>query len=214
MTDDTEDGEYFDRDAERINNPKVPTSTEKPEETPARRYKGNNLGGYGNPPVKSQFKQGNKGGPGRTKGKGNLESALRKAIRTKFPVTRNGAPTQMWPIEILAMKTVESILGQSRSRQMLEFGHELFSKYGPQVQSADELILDLSGFSLDELDIWIGLFNRALGAAPEFSTPSPLGAKYTHHVEGNYQVVRGDEGHIRIERVEDWSEPELPASYK
>lgn len=46
-------------------------------------YRANNDGGYGNPPVRHQFKPGNEGGPGRRRGTTSIDAALRKMFRSK-----------------------------------------------------------------------------------------------------------------------------------
>ena len=121
-------------------------------------YRGDNAGGYGNPPVRGQFEHGNPGGPGRPPGQSNLESAIRKALGRRRPVNRDGRMVKMNPVDVYAERVLETILSRSKSPALLEFGLRIFEKYGPGPSAADSkggnVELDLTGLSLLELHLY------------------------------------------------------------
>jgi hypothetical protein len=197
---DNMDDEYFDGEDDKINNPDASERNDKRKKSRSPHYEGNDKGGYGNPPVKDQFLRGNGGGPGRPKGVTNLEGAMRKVTGTRMTVNKKGRPTKMMPVEIFAERTMEAILGKTTSPRMLEFGHNLLDKYGPQ-EPSEEGMPDYSVLSHDELSILGGLFAKTLGEAATFPDPSPLGEKYTYKIESEYRVFRRDDGHIVVERL-------------
>lgn len=164
------------------------------------RYQGNNKGGYGNPPVKSQFKRGGKGGPGRKKGVSNLESAMRKATSKKLVVNRNGRKERMMPVEIYAERAVEAVLAKSPSPRMLEIGQQLFEKWGPK-DPEDDTNLIVHDFTLEELDVLVALLNRSTGSAAAMDERSVFGPEYAHKLAGTYKVDRRADGHITIRKI-------------
>lgn len=165
------------------------------------RYEANNRGGYGNPPIKSQFKAGGKGGPGRKKGESNLESAMRKAIGKKLDVNKDGQSRKMLPVEIYAERTLEAVLSKTRSPRLLEFGRELFAKYGETRDDGDQYDEGIEGLNEAEVNIWLGLISRITGAKPICDELDARGNKYGREVGGTYRVYHRDDGHIRIERI-------------
>ncbi|WP_157033022.1 DUF5681 domain-containing protein [Sphingomonas changbaiensis] len=92
-------------------------------------YRADNAGGYGNPPVKSQFRPGNSGGPGRRRGAKTLEESLRRLFRSKVPVTRNGQTRNMDMTEAMAERLKKEIL--TGNYKALELGVNLAHRYGP-----------------------------------------------------------------------------------
>jgi hypothetical protein len=165
-------------------------------------YKANNAGGYGNPPVRGQFRKDNPGGPGRPKGITNVEAALRKRFATKLPVGKDGKSVKMTPQEIFAERVVEAILNRTTSPAMLEYALGLFKRFGsPEPQ--DQPMVNWSSFSDDEFRLLSGLLERALGDEPAEDYVSPLGPQYNRTVEGYYCATRRPDGHIVIEKVEE-----------
>ncbi len=102
-----------------------------PEEPPhsSGRYKGNNQGGYGNPPIRSQFGRGNPGGPSRRRGATSMDTALRKMFRSTVIVTKGGQPLKLDMAEAMAERVRKEIL--SGNVKALELGFQLLAKYGP-----------------------------------------------------------------------------------
>jgi len=118
------------------------------------RYKANNDGSFGNPPVKNQFKKGGSGGPGRKKGGKNIESALQKMFGSRVVVRQNGKQSSTTMNNAIAERVKKQLLqGPQRG---LEYGLELAKKYGPPKE--EPIIPDLTMLSDDE----IALFKHAL----------------------------------------------------
>ena len=171
-------------------------------------YQANNAGGYGNPPVKGQFRKGDPGGPGRPKGRGNLESAISRVMSKPKTVNRNGRPTKMMPTEIFAERVLEAILSNNKSPGMLEYGRKLFDKYGPK-KPEEPIKFDASGLSKDDLNIIICILGFVAGGEPFYPEPSPLLRKRESQIEGIYRVARREDGHLRFEKLKDRDEHEL-----
>jgi hypothetical protein len=93
-------------------------------------YKGDNGGGYGNPPIKHQFKKKAPGGPGRPKGSTSMDAALAKVFRGKVPYKENGKPVSGAATEALSKRVLQHGLAGTH-RATLEV-LKLAQKYGPQ----------------------------------------------------------------------------------
>lgn len=179
--------------------PKVPHKPKSPH------YKGNNLGGYGNPPVGGQFKDNNKGG-GRPKGSQSMSSALRKVFASKVNVRRGDKLIQVPTVQALATRIRDRAL--TGSDKALFQAQQLANEFGPRDEVSVDLIdefhsdedMDVGGFSEDELRIFDLLFIRAFGGIrvgnksrlPDISS-----------MEGRYRLFERDDGFIGIERLED-----------
>ena len=111
-------------------------------------YRANNEGGYGNPPVRHQFKAGNEGGPGRRRGAITMDGALRKMFRTKVPVIKNGRSMRIDMAEALAERVRKVIF--SDNPKALQMGMELMRKYGPTGDENMVAIFDFSALSLEQ----------------------------------------------------------------
>jgi hypothetical protein len=135
-------------------------------------YKGNNEGGYGNPPISGQFQKGNKGG-GRPKGSVSVEGVLRKLYRGKIPYTENGERREAVPAEALAKRGLQ--LGLSGSQKANEAALQLARKYGYQ----DDEITPNKEFSCiqDLTDEELRELGRLLGKAtgdPSLEASAPV----------------------------------------
>lgn len=201
-----DEDEYFDHDADRLDRNSDGEKSGKPRKPPADRYKANNRGGYGNPPVKSQFKPGGKGGPGRKKGVTNLESAMRKAIDKKLDVNKEGHSRKMLPVEIYAERVLEAVLSKTKSPRLLEFGHQLFSKYDAELDGCNQRKANFGDLNYAELHIFEAIFTKVWGWEPAEDTISPLGKSCSHILAGTYKVFRREDRHICIEKIPDAEE--------
>lgn len=113
-------------------------------------YRGNNQGGFGNPPVKNQF-DGTKPGPGRPKGSKSIDGALRKTFRKKVASVdkRTGRRVYIDAPNALAERALQ--LGLQGGLAANIEARKLAEKYGP----ADEVInYDLSCLSDLELQMY------------------------------------------------------------
>lgn len=135
------------------------------------RYKGDNSGGYGNPPIKGQFKEGGPGGPGRPKGSLSQDAALRKVFGGKVEYTINGEDVNN-PVS-LALAQRALALGMSGSLRANEAARELAERYGP-VDETNEPKLDFDDFSFDELREFQRMMNKARGLPTEAFEPPPV----------------------------------------
>lgn len=165
-------------------------------------YQANDEGGFGNPPITKQFRKNNPGGPGRPKGQTTLNSAMRKVLRRKIPVTRNGRSTNLPATEVYAERLLEAILGKSSSPTMYEFGRRILAQYGPQEEPEEsKLRVDYSGFSSDETKIFACLLDRALGLPAQPATVDVLRISRDPVPVGEFRIYRGPNQHMVIERI-------------
>ncbi len=124
-------------------------------------YKGNNEGGYGNPPVDHQFK--GEPGPGRPTGSTSLESSLKKAFRKKVVrVDKDGKRTSIDVPEALAARALE--LGLKGTLAANIEARKLAEKYCSQEQQQE---LDLSKLTNAELYLYGYLANKLLGQSED-----------------------------------------------
>jgi len=149
-------------------------------------YKGNNEGGYGNPPVKDQFD--GKPGPGRPKGSKSLDGALRKVFRKKVVrIDKNGKRTFIDAPEALADRLLE--LGLKGPLAANIEARAMAAKFG----STDDLIeLDLSRLNKVELQLYGYICTRLADKIPEAWGPelANLMERIGHLVEMTEQQMR------------------------
>lgn len=120
-------------------------------------YKGNDEGGYGNPPVSHQFT--GKPGPGRPKGSKSIDGALRKTFSKKVVrVDKNGKRSFINAPEALAERALE--LGLKGPLVANVEARKLAESHGPQ---DNEIKIDLSKFTDAELQMYGYLANKMFG---------------------------------------------------
>jgi len=141
------------------------------------RYKKNDAGGFGNPPLKGQFQKGCKPGPGRPKGSSTMEGALRKVFRGKVPYLENGKRKEGPATVALAKRALQH--GLSGSARANEAARELAAKYGPEEQSESPGPYDLSVLSDEELEMYGRIACKLLGKPLPERTADPLTAPHT-----------------------------------
>ena len=128
------------------------------------RYKGNDDGGFGNPPVSHQFQKGNPGG-GRPKGSNSMAGALKKVFRGDSSYLVNGEPKTSKATEALALRALQ--LGLSGSQKANEAARSLAEKYGPPVEHEAVSVVgaDLDLGLLDDVDMRVLgiLLRKAIG---------------------------------------------------
>lgn len=128
---------------------------------------------------------------------------MRKILRRKIAVTRNGKSTKLPATEVYAERLLEAILGKGNSPAMYEFGRRILSQYGPQEESIESRWkADYSGFSLEEMKILSALFARAIGTEAEMPTTNVFGKTLDPVPVGEFRIFRGPDQHIAIERIQ------------
>lgn len=121
-------------------------------------YKGDNSGGFGNPPVKSQFKKGNPGG-GRPKGSTSTDAAIRDVLATSVKKRdRNGKLTSVPMTRALVERAFQ--LGLTGNLKANEKARELAATHGPQEPANREF--DFGIFTEAELTLYEYLCLRTL----------------------------------------------------
>jgi hypothetical protein len=168
-------------------------------------YRANNAGGYGNPPVSGQRKKGDPGGPGRPRGQTSLQAALRRALRKKRPVLRDGKVELLHPSDIMAERIVEALLAKNLSPAMIDLAYRIMEKFGPQMPQEGENqqhAFAWDSLSDDELDLFGGIIARATGAEPLEDHPSGFGRPRARTLEGYYCATRRADGHIVVEKID------------
>jgi hypothetical protein len=184
-------------DIPRQPKPKVPRKPKSPH------YKGDNSGGFGNPPVGGQFKPNNKGG-GRPKGSQSMSGALRKVFTSKVNVRRGDKLVQVPTVQALATRIRDRAL--TGSDRALFLAQQLANEFGPRDKVSTDVTdqlhsdpeTDLTDFTEDELNILSSLLRRALG---EKSVGNKSRADISR-MEGDYRLFERDDGYLGIERCE------------
>jgi hypothetical protein len=176
---------------------------EQPGKTHSPYYQANDAGGYGNPPVSGQRKKGDPGGPGRPKGQTSLEAALRRVLRKKRAVVRDGKVEKLHPSDIMAERTLEAFLAKNLSPSMIQLAHRIMERFGPQMPEEKQQKVAWGSFSDDELHLFGELLTRVSGEDPQENYVSPFGPKYDRKTEGYYCVTRRADGHIVVEKIVD-----------
>ena len=64
---------------------------------------------------------------------------MRRVLRRKVAVTRNGRSTRLPATEVYAERLLEAILGNSSSPALFEFGRRILAQYGPQNDSGERV---------------------------------------------------------------------------
>lgn len=141
------------------------------------RYKKNNAGGYGNPPVKSQFGKGGKPGPGRPRGSSTMDGALRKVFRGKVPYLENGERKEGPATVALAKRALQH--GLSGTARANEAARELAAKYGPEEPTTAPASYDLSCLTGEELEMYGRIACKLLGEPYPEPSVSVLNAPNT-----------------------------------
>lgn len=172
---------------------------------PSPHYKGNNDGGYGNPPVRSQFKPGNRGG-GRKKGKKSVEAALRRAFKTPLEiVARDSSRRKVHPVDALAIRAVQ--LGVKGGGRDNERALELAKQFGPQDIARGQG--DISRLSDAELELYGYIVKRCVGLEqddihPEYQAYLRSAVDYTFG-HANAKAPGLYEGPVSLNSPEKWA---------
>ncbi|MEQ8743668.1 hypothetical protein [Parasphingorhabdus sp.] len=160
-------------------------------------YKGNNEGGYGNPPVKDQFD--GTPGPGRPKGSKSLDGALRKVFRKKVArIDKNGKRTLIEAPEALAERLLElglkgPLAANIEARAMAE-------KFGP---TDEQLSYDITVLTDVELNLYGYLLYRLTNVDPE----EPLEPSLVRILEQIGRIVEVEDQLRREEHLESLRKP-------
>ena len=126
------------------------------------RYKGDNSGGYGNPPIDHQFKKKNAGGPGRPKGSTSMDAALAKVFRGKVAYKENGRPVLGPATDALGKRILQHGLAGPHGATIAVL--ELALKYGPQEPETEVAAFPfLQELSDEELRLLGKLLAKATG---------------------------------------------------
>jgi hypothetical protein len=135
------------------------------------RYKRDNSGGFGNPPIKGQRKKGDPGGPGRPKGSMTMDAALRKVLGGKISYTVNGEKTEGPATLALAQRALA--LGLSGPMRANEAIRDLAKKYEPVPPEQHQLpcIKDLT--EEEQLEL-LRLIRKAQGVPYEGPKQEPI----------------------------------------
>jgi len=111
-----------------------------------RHYKANNEGGFGNPPVRTQFGAGNVGGPGRRPRTITFEAAMAKMLAGTVAANIGGKPIEISMAEALAANAQKLMLSDKPAS--IEMGIRLMTQYGPKQESTDMLVFSWTEISL------------------------------------------------------------------
>ncbi len=188
--------------------PTKPKATRKPK---SPLYKGDNSGGFGNPPVSGQFKPKNPGG-GRPKGSQSMSGALRKVFTSKVNVRRGDKVVKVPTVVALATRIRDRAL--TGSDKALFLAQQLANEFGPREEVSADILdefysdpdMDISNFSNDELNILDLLIVRALGGK---GLDNRSRVPNISNMEGRYRLFERDDGFIGIERNEKLDDFEL-----
>lgn len=178
-----------------------PSRVRKPGKVYSPHYKGDNSGGFGNPPVSGQRKKGQPGGPGRPRGSTSLEAALKRAFRRKLPIVRDGRLAKLHPTDILAERIVEAILAKNLTPAMIELARRLMEQYGPRPLAKPSLGGNSDDFSLDEKKILSALLGRYSGSVPGQTRRHVSGTVSEAFPIGEFRLFTREDGYLGLERV-------------
>lgn len=167
----------------------------------AGRYRADNSGGYGNPPVDGQFKTGGPGGPGRPGGSTSMDAALKKVFSGKVPYKENGKPTEGPATEALSKRLLQhGLAGPHRATiAVMEFAQ----KFGPQEADEPEAVeFNFENFDSDELRLF-GRLMAKLSGDPDwerrYENDHPLAYLHDPDDPRNYTFEQTIEG-VRYRR--------------
>lgn len=167
------------------------------------RYKGDNKGGYGNPPIDHQFKKNNPGGPGRPKGSTSMDAALKRVFRSKVPYKENGKPMSGQAIDALSKRLLQHGLAGPHRATLAVI--DLARAHGPQEpepQDATSATL-LDNLTDEEIREFGRLMEKATGNPAWNPKPDhPLAAYLNPSDPANsYTELTVDGLHYRHSRV-------------
>ena len=185
----------------------TPPDARKHDRQYSPHYRGDNSGGYGNPPISGQKRKGGPPGPGRPKGSTSLDAKMKKVFRRRLPILKDGRMTQLHASEIFAERILEAILSKNPTPAMIELGRRLMIEYGPPVPSEVEPG-NTEGFSRDELKITLALLSRVMRDKPRRSRRHVVGMVDEAFPIGLVRTYRREDGHIGLEVVTDAVEPD------
>lgn len=132
-------------------------------------YKGDNSGGYGNPPIRGQFKPGGPGGPGRKKGSTSVDAALAKVFGGKVPYKENGRPVEGPATEALSKRALQHGLSGPHRATLAVL--DLARKYGPKEEEPETPDIPfLNELDVEELRTLGKLLAKATGN-PDWNPP-------------------------------------------
>ena len=136
-------------------------------------YKGNNEGGYGNPPVSGQFT--GEPGPGRPKGSKSMPGALRKTFNKKIPrIDKKGNRTFVDAQVALAERAL--LLGLTGSLPANIEARKLAEQFGPQEGQVQkkQSSADLTKLSDMDLQLYGYLARKIVGNSADEEDFDPV----------------------------------------
>jgi hypothetical protein len=160
--------------------------------------------GHANPPIETQFKDGNPGGPGRPKGVSSAEAVLKKLFRDRIELNvRNKKITKSMG-EVMIKRGQKMIIEGSDSSffRMLE----LYEKYGPAEEPPKEVRPgNLKVLGLEFLSVFHCILTRAevyIDKEIGDDVP-PMDPRILSEAIGKYEFYAASDGHIALRRLED-----------
>jgi len=160
--------------------------------------------GHTNPPVETQFKKGNPGGPGRPKGVSSAEAVLKKLFRERIEFNvRNKKITKSMGDVIISRAQKLLIKGSDSSFFRLL---ELFEKYGPEEEPPKEVRLgNLEVLGMEFISVFLCILTRAqvyIDKEIGDDVP-PMDPKILSEALGKYEFYAASDGHIALRRLDD-----------
>ncbi|WBX86205.1 DUF5681 domain-containing protein [Sphingosinicella microcystinivorans] len=169
---------------------------------PSPFYKGDNTGGYGNPPVRTQFKPGGKGGPGRPRGRHSLEAALQKVLREPVAVKTPDGRKAMSYAEALTRRVAERALRPDAPIGMVEFAFELLQKHGPKDEENQPRPDAVGKLSFDEIKLLLQLLARSSDGPQRPKNAALWGLYNVDNIVGDYRAYKREDGLLGLERID------------